>query len=104
MTYQFDHSIQDGKLDSRCGRIVVYKTAGVKSNGPSRDHNDLITALAAQYGIPRAEVGNNGYRYYWRPESRDVITICPVRRIDEDYLYDHVEQFNQIIDNLFKRR
>ena len=103
MNYRFDHSIQDGKLDSNCGRIVVYKNVGIKSNGPSRDHNDLITALAAQYRIPRAEIGSNGFRYYWRPEVNNIITICPVRRIDEDFLYDHVDQFNEIIDKIFKR-
>ena len=101
MNYRFDHSIQDGKLDSTCGRIVVYKNAGIKSNGPSRDHNDLITALAAQYRLPRAEIGNNGYRYYWRPEARGLITICPVRRIDEDFQYDHAEQFAEIINKIF---
>jgi len=101
MDYKIDWSIQDGKLDYDVGRIVIYDGRAVKSNGPSRDHNDLITALAAKYRYKRSDVAGNAYRYYWRPTRGRYIIISPVRKIDENWCYDHNEQFNMIIDELF---
>ena len=104
MDYRINWSILDGKLDYDCGRIVIYKTVGVKSNGPSRDHNDLITALAAKYRISRSEVASNASRYYWRPtQNRNIIIISPVRKIDENWCYDKNELFNKVIDDLFDK-
>jgi len=101
--YEFSWKIQDGKLSYDTGRIIMYDGLGVKSNGPSRDHNDLIASFASKYRIPKSEVMSNGYRFYWRPLERGKINISPVRRIDEDWFCNHLKEFNYILDDLFKR-
>jgi len=105
MDYRITWEIQDGKLDYDCGRIVIYYPVGVKSNGPSRDHNDLITALAAKYRVSRSDVASNAYRFYWRPtRDKNIIIISPVRKIDENWAYDKNEKFNEVIDEIFKKK
>jgi len=101
MDYRISWAIQDGKLSYDTGRIVIYQGLAIKSNGPSRDHNDLVRALASKYKIPKEKVGQNGYRFYWRPEGRKLITISPVRKLDENWAYDNLELFNELIDILF---
>jgi hypothetical protein len=101
MQYRLSWDIVDGKLDYDTGRIVVFRDMIVRSNGPSRDHNDLITTLAARYRVPRSDVASRGYRFYWRPERRGLITISPVRKLDEDWACDHINEFNSLIDAAF---
>ena len=103
MDYHINWNIQDSKLSFDTGRIVVYNGFAIKSNGPSQDHNDLVRALASRNKLPREKVGQNGYRFYWKPINRNLINISPVRKLDENWVYDHLEQFNRIIDGLFKR-
>jgi hypothetical protein len=103
MNYRLDWSIQDGKLSADTGRIIVYGNGIIRSNGPSRDHNDLITAFAARFHVSRDEVASGGYRFYWRPAAKGLITISPVRKLDEDWACNHVEMFDQLIDREFGR-
>jgi hypothetical protein len=98
MNYNLNWSIQDGRLSPETGRIIVYGNNIIHSNGPSRDHNDLITSFAARYRLSRDAVASGGYRFYWKPVSRGLITISPVRKIDEDWACDHIELFNKLID------
>jgi hypothetical protein len=98
MNYRLDWSIQDGKLSADTGRIIVYGDGIIRSNGPSRDHNDLITSFAARYRLSRDDVASKGFRFYWRPVQKGLITISPVRRIDEDWACNHVELFDRLID------
>jgi hypothetical protein len=104
MDYRISWEIQDGKLDYDTGRIVTYDGEIIKSNGPSRDHNDLITALASRIRAPRSDVASNASRFYWRPLRKGAITISPVRRIDEEWAYNHIEEFDELIDRAFDRR
>ncbi|MDR1100446.1 MAG: hypothetical protein LBL28_08210 [Treponema sp.] len=101
MNYRIDWSIQDGKLSADTGRIIVYGNDIIHSNGPSRDHNDLITSFAARYRLSRDDVASKGFRFYWRPVTKGLITISPVRRIDEDWACNHVDMFNKLIDKEF---
>jgi hypothetical protein len=101
MLYRIDWSIQDGKLGADTGRIIVYGNGIIHSNGPSRDHNDLITSFAARFRVSRDDVAGKGFRFYWRPVTKGLITISPVRRIDEDWAYSHVELFDRLIDMEF---
>jgi hypothetical protein len=98
VNYRLDRSIQDGKLSADTGRIIVYGDGIIHSNGPSRDHNDLITSFAARYRVSRDDVASKGFRFYWRPVQKGLITISPVRRIDEDWACNHVELFDRLID------
>jgi hypothetical protein len=98
MNYRLDWSILDGKLSADTGRIIVYGEGIIHSNGPSRDHNDLITSFAARYRVSRDNVAAKGYRFYWKPVEKGRITISPVRRIDEDWACNHVELFARLID------
>jgi hypothetical protein len=101
MNYRLNWSIQDGKLSPDTGRIIVYGNFIIHSNGPSRDHNDLITSFAARYRVSRDEVASKGSRFYWRPMQKGLITISPVRKIDEDWACNHVELFDKLIDMEF---
>jgi hypothetical protein len=103
MDYRLDWSIKDGKLSPDTGRIIVYGNGIIHSNGPSRDHNDLITSFAARFRVSRDEVASRGYRFYWKPVHKGLITISPVRKIDEDWVCDHVEMFDRLIDMEFGR-
>jgi len=102
MDFKVNWNLKDGKLDYNTGRIIIYANQGIKSNGPSMDHNDLITAFASKFKFSRSEVASNGYRFYWRPESKGMITISPTRKLDEDYIDNHQEEFKVIIDRIFK--
>jgi hypothetical protein len=98
MDYHLNWSIQDGKLSSDTGRIIVYGNNIIHSNGPSQDHNDLITAFAARYRVSRDDVASKGYRFYWRPLKKGLITISPVRKLDENWACGHIELFNKLVD------
>ena len=94
-------SIQDGKLDQSTGRIIIYDDQGIKSNGPSLDHNDLIAAFSRRNGIDRSTVMSKAYRFYWKPINKNTITISPVRKLDEEWVLNNIEKINNIVDELF---
>jgi len=102
---KFDWTIQDGKLSPDTGRLVVHDGESFHTNGPSADHNDLITSLAARYRFSRSEVASRGYRFYWRWIDRnEIIQVSPVRRIDEDWVEGHRREFLGILEREFGRR
>jgi hypothetical protein len=98
MDYRLELSIRDGKLSPDTGRIIVYGEGIIHSNGPSRDHNDLITSFAARYRVSRDAVASKGYRFYWKPLQKGLITVSPVRKIDGDWANDHAGLFDRLID------
>ena len=101
MEVLFSKQIQDGTLAPDVGRIVIFYPAAMKSIGPSKDHIALSRSLAARYSLKPSDVGNNGYRYYWRPIGKNKIEVCPVRKIDEQY-YDYKrKEFEEMIDKIF---
>ena len=104
MDYILNWSLKDGKLDYQTGRIVIYGDQGIFSNGPSLDHNDLIAAFARRNGIDLSSVMSKAYRFYWKPDRKNLIFISPVRRIDEDWVLGNVERFDKIIDELFNEK
>ena len=101
MDYILNWSIKDGKLDYYTGRIIIYENKGIISNGPSLDHNDLIAAFSRRNKIDKSSVMSKAYRFYWKPVNKSVITISPVRRLDEDWVLNNIEIFDKIIDDLF---
>ncbi|MCL2180140.1 MAG: hypothetical protein FWB83_03345 [Treponema sp.] len=103
MDYTLNWTLQDGKLDFQTGRIVVFGDQGIKSRGPSLDHNDLIAAFSRRNGLDRSVVMSKAYRFYWKPTNSKVITISPVRKLDEEYVLDNVERFDNIIDDIFDK-
>ena len=102
MNYKLDWSIQDGKLGYDVGRIVVYDGLVERSNGPSRDHNDLIASLSSKYRLDKSDVMSRAYRFYWRP-ARWGITVSPVRKIDIQWAVGN-SSFDAIIDQEFDGR
>jgi hypothetical protein len=98
MNYHLNWSIQDGRLSPDTGRIIVYGNDIIHSNGPSRDHNDLITSFAARYRVSRDDVASGGFRFYWRPVEKGLITISPVRKIDEDWACNHIGLFSKLVE------
>jgi hypothetical protein len=100
MRFQFSWSIQDGKLDFDTGRIVIFNNYILHSLGPSKDHNDLLKALAAKYHLDRDAVYAQGHRFYWKPANNGIF-ISPVRKIDEDWVYNNPQFFKAIIDRDF---
>ena len=101
MDWKFSWALKDGSITPDCGRIVVYNGLGMKSNGSSMDHNDLLRAFASKYKIKKDEVISNAARFYWRPEKKGLITISPVRKIDEEYVYNKSREFERVIDEIF---
>ena len=89
----FDNSIQDGKLSPATGRIVIYNDFIEISHGPSRDHNDLLRALAAKYRLPKDVVISDAIRLYWDRKGDDIV-VCPVRKLDEG-LFCAREEFHK---------
>jgi hypothetical protein len=85
--------LQDGKLDSNTGRIVIYQNYILHSEGPARDHNDLLRSLAAKFRLDKDEVISRALRFYYTRQrdagNNRVIIISPVRKLDdEDFLRD----------------
>jgi len=101
MDYKLNWSLQDGKLDYYTGRIIIYEDKGIKSTGPSMDHVDLIAAFSRRNKIDRSLVMSKAFRFYWKPVKIDLITISPVRKLDEEWVLSDVENFDKIIDALF---
>ena len=93
MKISFCKLLQDGKLSSTTGRIVIYKNFIDISRGPSRDHNDLLRSLASKYKLPKDHVISNSIRLYWDYRDKENIIVSPVRKLDEDMFYAN-ENFN----------
>jgi hypothetical protein len=102
MALYFNKTLQDGKLTPTAGRIVIYKDTIEISRGPSRDHNDLLRALASKTRQPKDQVISNATRLYWDYKGGDIV-ICPVRKIDEDQFYAHKELNEKLINSALKR-
>jgi hypothetical protein len=104
MNYLFGWAIKDGTLGPDVGRLIVYKKHGLKSNGPSRDHNDLLRAFAAAYQMNKDDVISNASRFYWKYQNKENIIISPVRKIDEDWAYSHKQEFVNILNEVYVMR
>jgi hypothetical protein len=102
MRFNFGWSITDGKLDFETGRIVIFQDKILKSNSPTNDHNDLLRALAAKYKLPKDQVISNAHRFYWKPGNGGIV-ISPVRKLDEDWVYENVQLFKSLIDKEFDK-
>jgi hypothetical protein len=100
MNYLFGWEIKDGNLGPEVGRIVIFENFFEKSNGPSRDHNDLLRALASKFHLPKDDVISNANRFYWKRDKRGLI-ISPVRKLDEDWVYSHKEFFVNLLKRNF---
>jgi len=102
----FNKSLQDGKLTKTAGRIVIYKEYLEISRGPSRDHLDLLNALARKFRLPRDPVISNAIRLYWdrvnTAADKNVIVVCPVRKLDEDMYFANEEFHKNIILKSYK--
>jgi hypothetical protein len=51
--------------------------------------------------VSRDEVASKGFRFYWKPVQKGLVTISPVRKIDEEWACNHVELFDKLIDMEF---
>jgi hypothetical protein len=94
----FGKTLQDGKLTPTSGRIVIYQEFIEVSRGPSRDHNDLLRALAAKSRLPKDDVISGAIRLYWDHQGGDVV-VCPVRKIDEYAFYARKDFHTALIIN-----
>ncbi|WP_461255432.1 hypothetical protein [Treponema sp. R80B11-R83G3] len=104
MKIRFSWEIQDGKLSFDTGRLVIYNGYSFHANNPSMDHNDCIGALASKIKMDRASLLGKAYRFYWRRLGQDELLVSPVRKIDEDWVYGHKDEFNEAIDREFGRK
>lgn len=93
--------IQDGKLDSSCGRIVIYRGQALHANGPAADHNYLLRSLAARIKANKDDVISNATRLYFKRE-RGRIIISPVRKIDDEDFERHQNEYTLIIKKIIK--
>ena len=100
MSIIFNKSIQDGKLSSGTGRIVIYKEFIDISHGPSRDHNDLLRSLSSKFKLPKDAVISNAIRLYWERRGTNIV-VSPVRKLDEDDFYAREEFHTKLIVSLF---
>ena len=75
--------IRDGKLDSSCGRMVIYGSHIEIANGPSADHNYLLRSLAARLVVKKDDVISHATRLYFKREPGRII-ISSVRKIDDE--------------------
>ena len=83
MDYYYGKYIQDGKLDSSCGRIVIYEGQALHADGPAADHNYLLRSLAAKIKANKDDVISKAIRLYFKREKGRII-ISPVRKIDDE--------------------
>jgi len=102
MAVIFNKSIQDGKLSSTTGRIVIFKEFIEVSRGPARDHNDLLRALASKFRLKKDDVISNAIRLYWDRKGDDII-VCPVRKLDEDDFCNREEFHKNMVNNAIKK-
>jgi hypothetical protein len=96
MNYYFSKAIQDGSLGPEVGRIVIWNEFITHSNGPSRDHNDLLRALVSKFRLPKDDVISNALRFYWKP-CKDGIIISPVRKVDDNDFYARKDKYTKMI-------
>jgi hypothetical protein len=101
MAYYYGKYIQDGSLDSHCGRIVIYKGNILHAQGPSADHNYLLRSLAARSRENRDAVIGGAVRLYFTREGGDVI-ISPVRKIDDDDFLAHEKEYAALIKSVIR--
>jgi hypothetical protein len=94
--YYYGKYIQDGKLDSSCGRLIIFSSQILHSEGPSRDHNDLMRSFASRFRMNKDEVISKCSRYYFKREGNSVI-ISPVRKIDDEDFCTHREEYRKLI-------
>jgi hypothetical protein len=88
MKYLYGKELQDGDprlTQNNTGRITIYKDCISWTKGPSRDHNDLLRSMIAEWGLQkeRDAVLSNASRYYYIREG-DKIIVSPVRRTDDE--------------------
>jgi hypothetical protein len=102
MKYYYGKYIQDGKLDSDCGRIVIYDGQLEVGIGPGRDHNDLLRALAAKMVAHKDDVICKGVRLYYKREPGRII-VSPVRKIDDDMFQENWDWYRAMIKKAIKR-
>lgn len=92
----FNNILQDGKLDSTVGRIVIFNEFIEISRGPSRDHNDLLRSLASKFRLNKDEVISKAIRLYWCSYNRDYI-VSPVRKLDKNLFENHEDFYLSLI-------
>ena len=93
--------IQDGSLDSNCGRIVIYEDKAVVGFNPVMDHLYLLGGLASKYRFKKADVISNAIRLYFRHEG-DRIIVCGRRKIDDDMIERNFSFYRSIIRDALK--
>lgn len=102
MKYYYGKYIQDGKLDSNCGRIVIYDGQLEFSIGPSRDHNDLLRALAAKMVARKDDVISGAIRLYYKREPGRIV-VSPVRKLDDDMFQNNWDLYRAMIKKAIRR-
>ena len=95
--YYVNWSIVDGKLGPEVGRIVIYEDCIMRSNGPSKDHNDLLRSMAARFRLDKNLVIARANRYYWKRDEAGDFIISPVRKIDEMDLMRNKDAYAMLI-------
>jgi hypothetical protein len=93
--------IQDGKLDSDCGRIVIYEDRILTAFNRSMDHNYILRGLAAKYRLPKNDVISNAIRLYFRIDGNQCI-VCGVRKIDDEMLEKNLSFYAKLIKNALR--
>lgn len=78
-----ENYIRDGKLDSNCGRIVLYGNDFQISYGQSADHNYLLRSLAARNLKNKDDIISNATRLYYKVEESRIV-VSPVRKTDDE--------------------
>jgi hypothetical protein len=106
LKFFYSNKIQDGDpqlKENNIGRITIYKDCISYTEGPSRDHNDLLRGMIAEWGLQkeRDAVISGASRYYYIREN-DKILVSPVRRIDDDDFDDNKEQYTKLILSTIK--
>jgi hypothetical protein len=93
--------IQDGKLDTNCGRIVIFGDKILSAFNLSMDHNYILRSLAARYRLPKEEVISKAIRLYFRFEDNRCI-VCGVRKIDDEMLEKNLYFFGKMIKSALR--
>jgi len=88
--------IQDGCLDNKCSRIVIYKDQLAVTYKKSCDHNYLLRSLVAKYRFKKEDVISNAIRLYFRQEKKRIV-ISGVRKLDDEDLARRWEQYLGLI-------
>jgi hypothetical protein len=89
--------IQDGKLDDSCGRVVMYRDCVFVAKAHVMDHNYILRACAARFGLKSSEVISNAVRLYFRNEENRIV-LCGVRKIDDDTYSRNAEAYTRILE------